>query len=353
MTTTTQVAWLTSLRDWPRAALEQLEHKPSIVRVLVAQVLGSAPREAGVSMLVSADEVIGTIGGGQLEWQAIAAARALLVATDAPVRVQRLVLGADLAQCCGGVVELWIERFEQADRALLMAACVAAEAQRVWLQSSMTSDGVQRTLRTECAAGSGPELTRTADGAITLLERLDDPQPLLWLYGAGYVGQAVAKILMELPVRLTWIDSRRQLFPSGLPGTVVLADDPIASLSRLAPATHVLIMTHSHALDYALCRALLQRHDLASLGLIGSKSKAARFRSRLRRDGVSAEQLARLTCPIGVGQIDSKWPTAIAVSVAAQLLQRLSDVRLHVAAVPASDCRGDCGHCQTGAHGSR
>ncbi len=97
-------------------------------------------------MLVGATEVMGTIGGGQLEWQAIAAARALLAATDAAVRVQRLVLGADLAQCCGGVVELWIERFVRADRPLLAAALTAAQARPTWLKSRFTGAGLERSL---------------------------------------------------------------------------------------------------------------------------------------------------------------------------------------------------------------
>jgi xanthine dehydrogenase accessory factor len=350
------VPWLTTLRDWPRAALKRLEHQASVVRVLVAQLRGSAPREAGVSMLVDATEVVGTIGGGQLEWQAIDAARALLAGADAPVRVQRLVLGADLAQCCGGVVELWIERLVQADRAILAAALTAAQAQPTWLKSRFTAAGIERSLLSaeRHAHGDAPKLLRDLDGSITLLERLDDALPPLWLYGAGYVGQAVARILLDLPVRLSWIDARTHLFPSDLPAAVALADDPMASLARVPARAHVLIMTHSHALDYALCRALLERNDLASLGVIGSDSKSARFRSRLRREGVAAERLARLNCPIGIGGIASKWPAAIAVAVAAQLLLQLQGARTGSTSVATtSDCHGDCDHCQPGAQATR
>lgn len=345
--------WLTTLRDWPRAALKRLEQQPSVVRVLVAQLRGSAPREAGVSMLVDATEVIGTVGGGQLEWQAIAAARALLSATERSVRVQRLVLGADLAQCCGGVVELWIERFVPADRPLLAAALAAAQARPTWLKSRFTAAGVERSLLSpdQHARTGGLELLREADGSLTLLERLDDALAPLWLYGAGYVGQALARILLDLPVRLTWIDARAHLFPSGLPAAVALLHEPMASVARVPTGAHVLIMTHSHALDYALCRALLERNDLASLGVIGSDSKAARFRSRLRREGVAAEQLARLTCPIGIGGIGSKWPAAIAVAVAAQLLLQLQPSSS--SADKTADCHGDCDHCEAGARATR
>ncbi len=124
-----------------------------------------------------------------------------------------------------------------------------------------------------------------------MLERLDDALPPLWLYGAGYVGQALARILLDLPVRLTWIDARTHLFPSGLPAAVALADDPMASVARVPAGTHFLVMTHSHALDYALCRALLQRQDLRLAGphrlgeQVGALPLAAAARGRDRPNG--------------------------------------------------------------------
>lgn len=373
----TPVPWLTTLQDWPGAAIELLQRQDScIVRVLVAQVRGSAPREAGAVMLVASDHVIGTIGGGQLEWQALAAARTLLAETDAAVRLQRLVLGTDLGQCCGGVVELWIERWVRADLPLLQGAQAAARLRPLVLRSTWRGAGMERTLVHSMTDGGAdvvllaastqvpaPRLIRADGGAITLLERLDCALPSLWLYGAGYVGQALARILPELPLRLTWIDARRHLFPSSLPASVTAwSDDPLASVAQAPAGAHFLIMTHSHALDYALTRALLERNDFASLGLIGSQSKSARFRSRLKRDGVSAERLARLTCPIGLGGISSKWPAAIAVAVAAQLLQRLGQsARVGAPGEPAAaagftestDCGADCGRCQAGVSGAR
>jgi len=346
--------WLAALHDWPTAAIARLEHERALVRVLVAAVRGSAPREAGVAMLVGATEVIGTIGGGQLEWQALAAARALLSAGEVPARVQRLVLGTDLAQCCGGVVELWIERFAPDDRPLLEAARRAAAGGPALLQSTLQPHGIRRTLlRPDAAPDRMPRLSRASDGTITLLERLDRPLPRLWLYGAGYVGQAVARVVLALPLQLTWIDERSHLFPAGLPSAVTIhSDEPRATVADAPRGTHFLVMTHSHALDYALVRALLERGDFASLGLIGSQSKSARFRSRLRREGVEAERLARLTCPIGIGGITSKWPAAIAIAVAAQLLQRLeapAGAAGTVAALTPEDCSGQCARCPGGA----
>lgn len=351
-----EVPWLCSLREWPSAALAALADTPAVVRVLVAQVRGSAPREAGVSMLVSAQAVVGTIGGGQLEWQAIHTARALLARAQPGAQLQRLVLGTDLGQCCGGVVEVWVERLTASDRPWLeRAALCAAGDQPMLLQSTLGTGGLTRTL---VAAGdsngvpgpaalpSAPQLTRCADGQVALLERLDGALPALWLFGAGYVGQALARLLMDLPVRLTWVDSRPELFPTRLPGPVrVLAGDPLGSLACMPAGAHCLIMTHSHSLDFALTHALLRRGDFGWLGLIGSKSKAARFRSRLVREGVSAERLARLVCPIGTGGITSKWPAAIAISIAAQLLQQLSPTA-GATRTAAADCTGsDCARC--------
>lgn len=352
------VRWLDTRRDWPTAALEALRQGGPVARVLVAQVRGSAPREAGVSMLVGADSVVGTIGGGELEWQAIRTARALLANAGPGAQLQRMVLGTDLGQCCGGVVELWMERLTAGDLGWLERAAQAASGARpVLLASTLGPGGLEHAfIEPDPAEGavaglqSLPRLLRQQEG-VALLERLDSALPALWLFGAGYVGQAVARLFLELPVRLTWVDARSELFPSPLPGSVrILALDPDAALAQMPAGTHALVMTHNHALDYSLCEALLRRNDFAWLGLIGSRSKAARFRSRLLRAGVPAEHLARLACPIGVPGIHSKWPAAIAVSIAAQLLQQLSATAQSAPAAThaATDCAAaDCSGCGT------
>ena len=99
------------------------------------------------------------------------------------------------------------------------------------------------------------------------------------------------------------------------------AQDPVAQVSALPPDAYCLVMTHSHELDQNLCEALLRRGDFAWLGLIGSATKQRRFMQRFKEKGLTQAQLARLTCPIGIPDIQSKQPGAIAVSVAAQLLQ--------------------------------
>jgi xanthine dehydrogenase accessory factor len=327
-----------TLHDWLPALISALHREPVVVRILLADVRGSAPREPGVGMLVDRAGSEGTIGGGQLEWEMLAAARGMLEDARVGARLARMVLGADLGQCCGGVVEVWLERFTSADLDLLQAAREAAMRGSAVLVSTLTPRGVERRV----VQGSGlhaaadrllraprgqapPRLSRGAGGEVTLAERLDDECPPLWLYGAGHVGQALARILMELPLRLTWIDSRAELFPADLEGVRVLdGADPVASVADAPPGARFVVLTHSHPLDYALCRAILARNDFAWVGLIGSASKAARFRSRMARDGLAHEVIAKLVCPIGIGGIASKWPAAIAVGIAAQLLREIS-----------------------------
>ncbi|MET0497609.1 MAG: xanthine dehydrogenase accessory protein XdhC [Steroidobacteraceae bacterium] len=331
-------AWLQPLQDWPAAIQRALQDESSIARVVVANVRGSAPREAGTCMLVGASHVLGTIGGGTLEWVAIETARALLVDANAPAaKVQRLVLGADLAQCCGGVVDLWIERYTPGDCALLDRVAEAKRQGGGRLVSRQAAQGIERELnwmdsprlarRSIAPPGDATKVRLNWPGApraqdATLIESLDEPLPSLWLYGAGHVGQALARVLTTLPVRTTWIDSRRELLPDELSAAVDMrqADEPELTVRDAPSQTHFIVMTHSHTLDYALCRAILERDDFASVGVIGSKSKAARFRSRLARDGLPRERIANLCCPIGLDGLKSKLPAVIAIAVAAQLL---------------------------------
>jgi len=361
-------------RDWMPALMRLLSREPAVARVVVAEVRGSAPREPGAFMLVGRADVEGSIGGGRLEWEAINAARALLEGTNssslAPARLDKVVLAADVGQCCGGVVSLWLERFTRADLDLLRAADAAgARGAAVWATSIHGSSVERSVVRRSGASAAAdqllreprqraqPLLIRTPDGAVTFLERLDDDLPAVWLYGAGHVGQALARILMELPLRLTWIDSRAEMLPKVVPEGVRILHDPdsLATVSEAPVGAYFVVMSHSHPLDYALCHALLERNDFGWLGLIGSDSKAARFRSRLARAGLGADVIANLVCPIGVAGITSKWPAAIAVGVAAQLMQRISSaaerpVLLHhaTALLPHKDCSAEnCATCGT------
>lgn len=312
--------------EWLPSVIELLRFQVAVVRVVVAEVRGSTPREAGAFMLVGESVIVGTIGGGRLEWEAIAAARELLTGATTAAQIRTSVLGTDLGQCCGGVVCTWLDRFTRADLDLLRAAADTAARGSAVLVSTLSDRRVERRLlrgRDAEESGSGaPRVIRDASsGQVILQEPLDQKFPAVWLYGAGHVGQALARVLVELPVDLTWIDSRPER--RAIPG-VRFESDPVASVSEAPVGAYFLVMTHSHPLDFRLCQEVLQRDDFAWLGLIGSESKSARFRSRLRREGLDASTVARLVCPIGIEGVRGKWPAVIAVSVAAQIMQETS-----------------------------
>jgi xanthine dehydrogenase accessory factor len=348
---------------WLQSVAARLLQVPAVVRIVVAQVQGSTPREPGAYMLVDAAGVTGTIGGGRLEWEAVAAAQEMLQRGERAARLMNRILGVDLGQCCGGVVAVWLECFPQACLPQLEALArqlttvpvvLATAAGAGGVRHSVCDDeGLAATLRRLPRHQATPRVVRTGEGELTFLERLDEEYPAVWLYGAGHVGQALAGMLVQLPLRLQWLDSRMGQFP---PGAVdysrVLSEPELIGTVSAAPAgTFFLVMTHDHALDYELCRAVLLRQDPAWLGLIGSQSKAARFRSRLRRAGFAEQAIARLVCPIGVAGIKSKWPAAIAVAIAAQLMQLLSQSVQGEPGTPTgrgahdSCAAGDCGSC--------
>jgi xanthine dehydrogenase accessory protein XdhC len=256
-------------------ALAHLGPDQPAVLVTVAEALGSTPREAGARMLVTERDIAGTIGGGQLEWRAVEAARELL-AEGGTARRLDLPLGPALQQCCGGYVAVTLEAVTPA---------------------------VRERLAGEIAAS---------------LARL----PLVALYGAGHVGRAVVTALAPLPCRTLWIDSRADPFPDLLPANAEArhAAEPAAIAATLPPGTFYLVMTHSHPLDLDIVEAVLRRGDFAWLGLIGSDTKRRRFEGQLRARGIPAARLDRLVCPIGIRGIDGKEPAVIAASVAAQLL---------------------------------
>ena len=323
-----QGRWLRALGDtWPRAVCRLLEAgEPVVIRVLIAEVRGSAPREPGACMLVSQGETYGTIGGGNLEWQAMHAAQSLLAFGTRSVQLRRLVLGRELAQCCGGVVHLWLERFTPADLPFLRRAAHAGSRDSVAaIATEVSGQGVVRRLVQHGGVRPRLQFSATSDEDASLLEPIEGDRATLWLYGAGHVAQALIRLMAELPFDVTWIDSRAELLPAPLPDNVhpLCVQTPTNTINSAPAGARFLVMTHDHALDYALCRRILERNDFAWLGLIGSKSKGARFRSRLARDGIAAETIARLVSPIGVEGVNNKWPAAIAVAVAAQLLQEL------------------------------
>jgi xanthine dehydrogenase accessory factor len=147
------------------------------------------------------------------------------------------------------------------------------------------------------------------------------PALVLYLFGAGHVGREVASVLSGLPgLRLAWIDPRDDQFPDPVPpgATKLVSDVPEAEVLEAPDGAAFLVMTHSHDLDLRLVETVLRRGRFRWLGLIGSDTKRVRFERRLRAKGLDPN---RLVCPVGVDGIRDKHPRAIAVSVAAQILQ--------------------------------
>ncbi len=311
------------MRDWLQPTLEALERGEAAMLVHVVELRGSGPRETGAQMLVIEDDSAGTIGGGELERAAMFKARELLPAGRAGL--MRLFLGPQLCQCCGGQVTLAFEPFAPADLAWLKKLIHSAEGPHA-LYRTVRLDAAGNMRRGTAEGGERPDFTaRWKDpSSVEIIERVNPPAPALWLFGAGHVGRALVPALHPLGFAITWIDGRDGQFPEpAIPGVKQLAlAIPELAVDEAPSGTIFLVMTHSHPLDEAICEAVLKRGDFAYLGLIGSETKRASFVSRLREAGIAPEQLERLTCPIGLPNIASKEPTAIAASVAADLLVR-------------------------------
>lgn len=254
----------------------RLQEAPAVL-VTVIEAQGSVPREPGAWMAVWPQTQVGTIGGGHLEWDALAQARRSLAEGGTQPWEQSVALGPSLGQCCGGRLRL---RFE----------------------------------------------TVSKEQAHELRERLAPRLRPVALFGGGHVGQAIARALAPLPFALRWIDSREGVFPEGLSeGVETEHAEPVQSaVCGLAPGSLVLVMSFSHAEDLDIVRACLERQrlraDLPFVGLIGSRSKWATFRKRLAQRGFSEAEIGHITCPIGLPGIVDKAPAVIAASVVAQLL---------------------------------
>jgi xanthine dehydrogenase accessory factor/xanthine dehydrogenase large subunit len=252
------------------------EGRPAAI-VTVTDAKGSTPREAGALMLVTAGEIRGSIGGGQLELRIIAQAREFLNARSPPMTV-KMALGPELGQCCGGHVGITIAR--------------------------ANADTLAEIEAREHAAG--------------------EARPTVLVFGAGHVGRALARALGPLPFRVRWIDERQDEFGHNPPaGNVEIIITPRCDEEvRRAPAQAAyVVLTHSHSLDGTIVAAVLERGDFAYCGLIGSLTKRSVFERAFRETGIPDATIARLTCPIGDRGIDDKRPEIIAALVAAELIE--------------------------------
>jgi xanthine dehydrogenase accessory factor len=246
--------------------------------VEIETALGSTPRERGAWMLVSPDDVIGTIGGGRLEFLAIEKARELIALHSASGALS-IPLGPEIGQCCGGRVELRIDLGDEARGRELLARTKAEELAR----------------------------------------------PHVFVFGCGHVGHALAAALALQPIRVTVVETRAEMLET-LPHGVhpFLTSLPESVVRDAPPGSAFVVLTHDHALDFVIAGEALRRPDAAYVGMIGSKTKRATFRSWFLRDiGGLESELTRLVCPIGGDAVHDKRPPVIAALVAAELIAAL------------------------------
>ena len=244
------------------SALAHLQHQgEACVLVTIIEERGSTPRNAGSKMVVSAERIFDTIGGGHLEYKAMEIARDMLASGSPQTRLERFSLGASLGQCCGGV-------------------------------------------------------------NVLLFEPMGRPQAHIAVFGAGHVGRALVPLLASLPCRVRWIDARAAEFPALLPEgvTQIISEDVTEEVNNLPAGSYCIVMTHNHQLDLELAAAILKRGDFGYFGLIGSKTKRVKFEHRLRDRGFDAAVLQRMRCPMGLTEVKGKLPMEIAVSIAGEVI---------------------------------
>jgi xanthine dehydrogenase accessory factor len=338
---------------WIDALTAALERHGRATLVVVAHVTGSVPRESGAAMVVTDDTLAGTVGGGHLEFEATRLAREALGRAAPATWLVRFPLAARVGQCCGGVATLvfatltadareWVDAARACTRAGTAFATVsriaagAAAAPRL----VVTTDDVRGTLgdaghdsagitfaRARLAAGANGTLLMPLPGATdeVLVVQLTRPDPFdVLLFGNGHVGRALVRVLGVLPAQVRWIDARAEDFPADPPANVeiVVTDVPEAELRAAPQGSFVLVMTHSHDLDFTLVAAALARDDWRYVGMIGSRAKRAQLERRLAQRGIDGARFAEVICPIGapLPGVSGKDPGSIAIAVAAELL---------------------------------
>lgn len=249
------------MNHWISALAELQTRGEACVLVTIIEEKGSTPRNAGSKMVVSASGLYDTIGGGHLEFKAMHIAREMLASGRQDTHLERFSLGASLGQCCGGATVL-------------------------------------------------------------LFEPMGQPQAQIAVFGAGHVGRALVPLLASLPVRVRWIDSREQEFPALIPAGVsrIVSEEPVDEVDNLPAGSYCIVMTHNHQLDLELTAAILKRNDFTWFGLIGSKTKRAKFEHRLRDRGFEPAVVQRMRCPMGIGEVKGKLPIEIAVSIAGEVI---------------------------------
>lgn len=338
------------MSDWFEQLATAIKRDGTAVIVTVIAVGGSVPREVGATLVVAAGGSCGTIGGGNLEYTCIRDAREML-SQNHPRVCKQVSLGPGLGQCCGGRVELLLERVSaETDWYLELSAAYQADKSRWLCRSVKNTDTLVASADQLTNIFSSPryEIEKMMYEAVSVVhddntrwfyQPLAIPKPAVMVYGAGHVGQAVISQLSLLDCQVTLLDHREEwlhLQPD-IEITRVLTDTPEDdAVNAPNDAVHI-VMTHSHALDFEICHALLKKAQFGWLGLIGSDSKRQTFINRLKQRGLSQSVIDRLRCPIGNLQLESSQPALISLSLAAELvLNWEQEAKMHTGVVQLS-----------------
>ncbi|MDH3531405.1 MAG: xanthine dehydrogenase accessory protein XdhC [Gammaproteobacteria bacterium] len=329
--------WIDELSDLTAAG-------ERVVVVTIAGIRGSAPREVGAKMIVTDSETVGTIGGGQLEFQCTHIACEMLGNEETPV-LRKFPLGTSFGQCCGGVVDILFEPMSSGLPAWLReiralhgqreGAVICTNLRGAQEKGIVTADTTFNFGNDQTAV----DVVEWARNGLTtrrialrrddwFLELIVGSDFNIAVFGAGHVGSALVQSLSSLDCNIRWVDSRRNIFRS-VPANVrtIESGDPSLEVAAMPPQSCYFVMTHNHALDFEICDRILRRGDAIYCGLIGSLSKRRRFEKRYLAQGMRQAVLDALVCPIGVGGIRGKKPAEIAVAAAAEVLRAYESTR--------------------------
>ena len=344
------------------------------VLLTVIETKGSTPCSVGDKIIFSNKQLtFGSIGGGNLEFQALALAKDLLSKDTNATHLEKYPLGATLGQCCGGYVKVMFESFVNSSNQLkkknswLETVSDLIEKQQDFVVATIIDNQTDKrnsgkkfvyTANSDKSPSSNDLTSKISAGAYNLLSTNDSPTIAQYqnsseslievcyekvnntelqsvaIFGAGHISRALMPILTKLPIRIYWIDDRVEQFEQYQGDTSqinIICDDFISGLADLPEETYCLVITYSHKMDFDICEKIISRNSFTYLGMIGSRIKGNKFRDRLLKKGYPKETVDKFICPIGAKQKFLKSPTAIAVTIAMDLLNFLEDKKQSIA----------------------
>ena len=344
------------------------------VLLTVIETKGSTPCSVGDKIIFSNKQLtFGSIGGGNLEFQALTLAKDLLNKDTNATHLEKYPLGATLGQCCGGYVKVMFESFVNSSTQLkkknswLETVSDLIEKQQDFVVATIIDNQTDKrnsgkkfvyTTNSDKSPSINDLTSKISAGAYNLLSTNDSPTIAQYqnsseslievcyekvnntelqsvaIFGAGHISRALMPILTKLPIRIYWIDDRAEQFEQYQGDTSqinIICDDFISGLADLPEETYCLVITYSHKMDFDICEKIISRNSFTYLGMIGSRIKGNKFRDRLLKKGYPKETVDKFICPIGAKQKFLKSPTAIAVTIAMDLLNFLEDKKQSIA----------------------